>query len=328
MTLLVASSGPNNTGRALLLGRRATGAVIAALLVASCGTGSGTESDGADESATPDTSASASEKPSESSSSTKTGPPYTGYPDSMAVIAHSAATGEGTVPPTSADTKENSWATGTNPEVNSIYQRILAENPDIEGKALNLAVGGATMADMVGQAQGLSSAETAPDLILIQTIDNDIACPATAQDYQGFGEDLSTVLDTLEETAPTARVFIVTQFGSPETYAAAMTRDQRIGNGQLMGSPAPCAFLDADGTIVAKELRRLEGIITTYEAELGKVCDEYEMCSWDQSALSQAVEKPQDINAQDLAHFSIPGHAHVAEVVWAALKEQGLIPAR
>ncbi|MGZ5400438.1 MAG: hypothetical protein ACXWDM_10535, partial [Nocardioides sp.] len=178
------------------------------------------------------------------------------------------------------------------------------------------------------QAQELATVQPPPELVLIQTIDNDIACPASEDDYRSFGDDLERVLDTLEETAPTARVFVVTQFGSPETYAEAMTREQRIGNGQLMGAPAPCAFLDADGKVVPKELRRLEGIITSYEEELGEVCEQHELCSWDRGALSHAVERPQDINDQDLAHFSISGHAHVAAVAWAALREEGLLSAR
>ena len=316
-------------GNGRRVGWSATCAVIGALLVSACGGGSADDADPGDASGAASAAGnpSAVEQPSGSSSGLETQPPYTGYPDSIAVIAHSAATGEGTAPPTGTDPKANSWATGTNPEVNSIYQRILAENPDIEGNTVNLAVGGATMADMNGQAQALSTVEPRPELVLIQTIDNDIACPATEQDYESFGADLSRVLDTLEETAPNARVFLVTQFGSPETYAAAMSPDQRVRNGQLMGAPAPCAFLDADGNIVPEELRQLEGIITSYEAELGRVCKQHELCTWDHNAMSQAVEEPQDINDKDLAHFSIPGHAHVAALAWAALKEQGLIPA-
>lgn len=46
--------------------------------------------------------------------------PYTGYPDSIAALGHSAVTGEGTQPG-GMEVKANSWATGTNQEVRSVY---------------------------------------------------------------------------------------------------------------------------------------------------------------------------------------------------------------
>lgn len=47
--------------------------------------------------------------------------PYAGYPDSLAVVGHSQATGENTVPYEDGDTKTNTWVSGTNPAVRSVY---------------------------------------------------------------------------------------------------------------------------------------------------------------------------------------------------------------
>jgi hypothetical protein len=53
-----------------------------------------------------------------------------GYPSSVAVLGHSNATGEGSDPAQPhAVIRANSWATGTNPAVNSVYLRILAKTP-------------------------------------------------------------------------------------------------------------------------------------------------------------------------------------------------------
>ena len=53
-----------------------------------------------------------------------------GYPSSIAVLGHSNATGEDSDPAQPhAVITANSWATGTNPAVNSIYRRILAKTP-------------------------------------------------------------------------------------------------------------------------------------------------------------------------------------------------------
>ena len=55
-----------------------------------------------------------------------------GYPDSIAVLGHSGSTGEHSDPKRPfAEVRANSWATGSNPKVNSLYLRILERNPAI-----------------------------------------------------------------------------------------------------------------------------------------------------------------------------------------------------
>lgn len=253
-----------------------------------------------------------------------TAEPYTGYPDSMAVLGHSQATGENTEPYEDAETKTNTWATGTNPEVNSVYQRILEQNPEIEGRAFNYAEPGATIA-MIDQQASLA-VEESPDLVLIQTLDADITCPAAEADLQAFGDGLSAVLDTLAEGSPATRVFIVSQYGSPETYANSLTAEQRRALGSRMGGAGPCAFVDQQGNLVRKEVDRLEGIIVAYEKQLAEVCESHANCAHDQGAFSEAVERPGDFT-DDLDHLSIQGHARAAKLAWAALQDVGLIPA-
>jgi len=50
-----------------------------------------------------------------------------GYPNAIAVLGHSGATGESSDPnkPLHYEARENSWATGTNPAVKSLYRRLL-----------------------------------------------------------------------------------------------------------------------------------------------------------------------------------------------------------
>src|SRR5262245_45770565 len=74
------------------------------------------------------------------------------YPNSMAATGASATRaantcgggGRGGCP-------ENSWATGTNPEVDSIYLRIRAVHAGITGNLHLDAVGGQKMSDLAGQ---------------------------------------------------------------------------------------------------------------------------------------------------------------------------------
>lgn len=57
-------------------------------------------------------------------------------PVGVIAIGHSGLTGENTDPslPPFSPVLENSWATGSNPEVDSIYQRLVAVRPETEGR--------------------------------------------------------------------------------------------------------------------------------------------------------------------------------------------------
>ncbi len=95
----------------------------------------------------PDADADSGTQPSSADASTPA-QPDTGYPDSIAAIGHSGITGESSHEQRFQGSEEDSWATGTTPEVNSVYARILARNPAIEGNVTNLATSAATIPDV------------------------------------------------------------------------------------------------------------------------------------------------------------------------------------
>ena len=79
-------------------------------------------------------------------------------------------------PAASLDCPKNSWSTGTNPAVNSQFQRIQAIDPGRNPVAFNDAVSGARASDMNGQAQ--TAATQDPDYVTIEIGGND-ACSST-----------------------------------------------------------------------------------------------------------------------------------------------------
>jgi hypothetical protein len=248
--------------------------------------------------------------------------PYTGFPGSLAVLGHSQATGENTEP-YEGDIKNNTWASGTNPEVESVYQRLLARNPQIRDHVFNYARSSASIWAIASQAEQAGAEH--PDLVLVQAIDADIVCPASKTDYEDFGDGVAAVLDTIASESPSARVFFTTQYGSPATYVESLTPAQRRELGSRMGGPGPCAFVDEDGQTVRKEIDRLEEIIVGYEQRIAEVCDAYTNCTYDHGAFSNVVDQPGDYT-DDLDHLSIQGHARAAKVAYAALQDVGLIP--
>jgi hypothetical protein len=244
--------------------------------------------------------------------------PYTGYPDSMAVLGHSAVTGEGTQPGAS-EVKANSWATGTNPQVRSIYLRILAEHPDIKGHAVNLGEGSADVTSLALQAQSLIAEEPQPQLVLIATLDADIVCPASQEDFDTYGENLGEVLQELSAKMPASRFFITTQISTPRQDAQIYSREERAS----LGGTGPCAFIDPDGDVVPKELKRLEAAVAGFKEQLSAACSQTDRCSTDQSGKGW---KMQAGYSDDLDHLNLEGQARWAEHVWSLLEEAQLVP--
>jgi hypothetical protein len=251
-------------------------------------------------------------------SSSPAAEPYHGYPDSMAVLGHSGATGEGS----GGGSLQNNWATGENPEVNSVYLRLLKENEAVEGNASNLAQGGADLGRIYEQALTAVTLDPAPELILVQAIDNDLRCPVEDGDLDAFEMQLTRVLTTLTDGLPNSQVFLTTQDSStPSAEAAILTTEERA----RQGGTGPCAIFDPQGRIVPEEIDRLEASIARYADRLATVCERFEQCHHD-PAVFQPVDRREQI-APDLNHRSIAGLAIEAEAAWKALRRAGLIPA-
>ena len=240
----------------------------------------------------------------------------------MVVLAHSGATGYDSDPrQPRTDIKANSWATGTNPAVNSVYLRILAKNPRIKGHNANLAEDGATIVELLQQAKRAVKLKPKPELVLVQIMDNDMVCPAAKSNYESFRKGVVAALSVVARGAPKAKVFVVSQFGSPTTQLRVFTRSERLG----MAGEGPCDLINSSGAIAKKRLARLEHVIHSYEAQLAAACKRFSGCRYDGGAFGRAIDKREYIS-EDLSHFSVRGHAKAAAIAWAALKRVGLIP--
>ena len=85
-----------------------------------------------------------------SASSTSASGPVVG----LIALGHSALTGENSDPSAPGqEVRKNSWATGTNPAVRSIYERMLEVRPKTSGQVANLAEAGAPAARLAEQAR-------------------------------------------------------------------------------------------------------------------------------------------------------------------------------
>jgi hypothetical protein len=247
---------------------------------------------------------------------------YVAFPNSIAVLGHSGATGENSDPrQPGVEVRENSWATGSNPKVDSVYRRILARNPAIRGHNDNYAEAGADVLALSAQADRLLQRSPKPDLILIQSIDSDVTCPLDRRALSAYRGKLTTIFKTLGRGAADSREFVVSQFGNPRTDAKILTREERASQ----GGTGPCDFMTPSGGVAPKKLVRLETAIRAYEAAVRTACGAVQQCTYGGDALAHTINK-RAYYSNDLNHFSIKGHARAAAAAWAAMRRAGLIP--
>jgi len=248
----------------------------------------------------------------------------TGYPNAIAAIGHSSVTGYNSDPADlSRDARENSWATGTNPEVNSLYARVLARNPAVKDHNRNAAEDGSNVYDLRGQIDALLASDPKPDLVLVTSVDNDIRCDGTdPQNYDTFGAELADALRALTDGAPQARIFLVSQWATVQAYTDAIKNDPVWREDQA--GDGPCDLFDVTRAPQPDRIAYLQDIVDHYHAQLAASCAQIPACRYDQGAMQRMTVVPADLTP-DGSHLSVQGQRKHAELTWAALQVSGLV---
>jgi hypothetical protein len=242
-------------------------------------------------------------------------------PVGVVAFGHSNLTGEGT-----AGLQEpalgNSWATGDNPEVNSVYLRLTGVRPETEGHVANTAMGGAPSFQLMQQAEAALRRVPYPALAIIATIDSDIRCDGTDDEHlPEFGENVAEVLDFITSQSPNTRILVVGQPGRPSVdFVEELVAHDPSAKAGLTEPGNPCTFFDADGAIFPEGLETLTGIIEAYEAEQARVCAEYPNCATD-GGVRAAYQDTLENFSPDWAHLNIKGQAAEAELIWPVVEE-------
>jgi hypothetical protein len=280
----------------------------AILMVAACGT---TASSPSPTSHVPGaTSATVTPVPSEQlGSETPAGP------SGVVAIGHSGLTGEGTGG-ISEPMVENSWATGSNPDVNSVYLRLKAVRPDLAGEAVNEARGGAPAADLEGMATAALERAPRPALVIVSSIDSDIRCDGSdAVHVKEFGGLIEATLKRITTASPDTKVLIVGQLGRPSVafVEELITHDPSVAS-TLTGT-GMCDFLDASGKPVKKNFDTLTAIIDSYEREQARVCAEFRQCVTDGGVRAAYRDVIANFSPDD-NHLNIKGQAAEAALIW------------
>jgi GDSL-like Lipase/Acylhydrolase len=241
------------------------------------------------------------------------------YPSSIVALGHSGSTGynsDARHPGT--DAHQNSWSTGSNPAVNSLYRRILSRNPAIKGHNVNLAEDGSKVDELVFQAQDAVKLKPQPGLVTIMTVDNDIRCDGSdSSNYGPFAAKLARTLKIINEGATKARILLVSSpWSTPEQYAAAISSDPALVRDN--SGSGKCDLFYADGKPAPANRRYLQKIINGYYAVLARTCARAARCVYDRGALGHLAINLREMT-NDHGHLSIAGHRKVAALEWSVL---------
>lgn len=251
----------------------------------------------------------------------------TKVPRVMAALGDSITRGFNTSGPgcptgPSLDCPQNSWATGTNPAVDSVRERLDAISPQ-PLTAYNDAVSGARAVNLLSQAQVAAGQE--PDLVLIEIGAND-ACAETPTPTATFREQVREALEVLVSANKQVYIQLMsipdinnlrTIFTEPpDPNALARWKAFNVCQG-LLAEPL--------STEPADEARReaFREQVIAYNEALEEVCAEFKRCIWDEYAVFSSGFTTADVATvantptADYFHPSVSGQAKLAEAAWS-----------
>jgi hypothetical protein len=238
----------------------------------------------------------------------------------LIVLGHSGATGYNSDPDNpGTDARANSWASGTNPDVRSIYTRLLAIDPSIEGKVANAAVDGSPVYNLDGQLDRALKELPSPRLVLIQTVDADIACDGSdGQNYGEFEKTLTALLQRIARVSPTSKIVVVGTWATVANYTDVVAGLPDGKASRLTGS-GPCDPFDAAGRKHPERIRYQQDVFDHYQARLRAACKAVSACHEDGGAVNKLKITGQDL-APDYNHLSIAGLRKQAATEWELVK--------
>jgi lysophospholipase L1-like esterase len=241
------------------------------------------------------------------------------------------------------DCEKNSWATGTNPLVESFRERLDAAFPG-PLVAYNDAVSGARAVHLLAQAQVAASQD--PDLVLIEIGAND-ACASTPTPTATFRSQVRAALEVLVAANPKVYIQLMsipdinqlrTIFTNPPDQNA-LTRWSLFGVCQgLLANPLSTAQADEERRAAFRAQ------VIAYNDALAEVCAEFKRCLWDDYAVFNSTFTTADVatvvntgglnvppfnqipvfgpgnanSTADYFHPSIAGQAKLADVAWSS----------
>ncbi|GHJ91006.1 lipoprotein [Streptomyces sp. NE5-10] len=220
-----------------------------------------------------------------------------------------------------ADCPEASWATGTDPAVNSLALRLLGPGR-VAGNSWNLARSGARVAALPEQ-MGRAAARR-PELVTVMIGAND-ACrptPAGMTPVADFRRSFEASLARLRKDAPKARVYVASVPDLRRLWDTGRANPmvRRVWELGVCGA----MLADPEDLGAAAERRRtaVRDRVVAYNEVLAEVCARDERCRYDGGAVFAFRFDGSLLSTWDWFHPSREGQARLAELAYRRITEK------
>jgi lysophospholipase L1-like esterase len=240
------------------------------------------------------------------------------YPTGIASLGDSITRGfnTGSVPFT--DAPGNSWSTGDNGSVNSLYLRIRAANPAINGRNFNFAKTGARMGDLVGQVNSINQNV---DFVTVLLGANDVCASSvgTMTAVETYRTQFQQGLAAIKDKLPSARIFVAS---IPNIYNLWSVLKGNFWARFVWGVGSICPSMLANPTSTAGADVTRRNTVKQRNIDLNTVlqteCANVAGCRFDGNAVFNTVFSASDVSTRDYFHPSVSGQAKLANVTFAA----------
>lgn len=241
------------------------------------------------------------------------------YPSSMAATGDSITKAFNTCTRAFVDCPANSWATGTNPAVDSISARILAANPAIAGNVYNDARSGSEMSALPGQVT--TAIGQGVEYVTIAMGANDICGvnEAAMTSVADFQTDFQAAIDLLRARLPGARISVASIPNIHYLWRILSTDPAAVAT---WGTVGVCQSMLANATSTSRaDAARRNRVLTRIVAlngVLSSVCTAYAQCRYDGGAGFSYRFAASEVSTRDYFHANVAGQAAIADLEWGA----------
>ena len=240
-------------------------------------------------------------------------PPDPTLPTRMAAVGDSITTATDVawccVNPDGAN-PQYSWSTGSDPAVNSHYQRIRAINGGSSIATLNAAEPGADSADL--DAQLSQAADFGAQYVTVLIGGNDLCSGPTPTAV--FRQRVQSAFDSFFARAPNSRLFVAS---IPNLYLLWQIEHTDFWARLIWSIFDVCPNMLGASLTDAQRLTLL-GLEQQFNAILADACADHPNCRWDGNAVFNHSFTTADVSDVDHYHPSIEGQNTLAALTWAA----------
>jgi lysophospholipase L1-like esterase len=214
------------------------------------------------------------------------------------------------------DCPDHLWSTGTSPDVDSHYQRLLAVSPGVAGHATNLARSGAKVDDLARQSNEAVAIHPGYVTVLIGANDACTSSENNMTSVADFRARLDEALTVLATNLPKTRVLVASIPDLLRLWEVEH-RDRLAQIVWNLGSICQ-SMLDHERSTDAGDVARRERVrqrVADYNEQLREACAAYgRLCRFDGNAVFDHRFTAGEVSSWDAFHPDAAGQRLIAEL--------------